>query len=66
MLRRWFKDPFYICEYSSDRESGKFACLGTTFEEASSDALKHVEKIAHTNGEFSVRVRAANLFERLR
>jgi len=60
------KEPFYICEYSSNNESGEFACLGATYEEAVKDAIAHVKKIAITNGEFTVKVRKANFWQLLK
>ena len=65
--QRFLKDSFYVCEYSSEQgESGKFACLGETRDEAREDAIERVKRVAYFNGEFTVSVRAATLLERLR
>lgn len=66
MFKRFLKAPFFVCNYSSDNESGSFACLGDTFEEAQADAIAQVKKTAWTNGEFTVNVRKATIVERIK
>lgn len=65
---RVWRPDFWVCDYrrSDGMESGRFAALGETREEAERDALAHVGRAAWTDGTFEVRLTKPHIGQRIR
>jgi len=65
MLRWLLKPKFFVCEYTSDKCNGQFACLATEFDDAIEEATAYVTNI-RINGDYELTIRKATFIERIK